>query len=114
MLQYYPQNRTGFMISEEIAEELGLLELYEHWKSDWDYDPFCMEFEEKFGVYPYSIKHFEYARGGEIQGLSGFEYDCTYVLFDEYDKESEKWDNMVSRLQERGILFEDGRWSELG
>jgi len=114
-MQYYPQNKTGFMISEEIAEELGLLELYEHWTSEWDYEPFCMEFEEKFGIHPYNIKHFEYSRGGEVQGLSGFEYDCTYVLFENYDKEDEKWGSMVQKLQnEHGVFFEGGTWSELG
>ena len=113
-MQYYPQNKTGFLITEDIAEELGLRELYEHWESEWDYDPFCMEFEEKFGVYPDRIQHFECERGGEVQGLSGFDYDCTYVLFSDYDKKNEKWDYMVQKLQEQNILFEDGRWSELG
>ena len=114
-MQFYPQSKTGFAISESVAEELGLATEYEAWQDDYDYDEFCNAFGEKFGVAPDRITHFEYERGGYVQGLSGFDWNQTYVLFDDYNKNSDNWRPMKEKAEgDFGLIFEHGVWSELG
>jgi len=113
-MQHYPMSAVGFAIDEEVAKQLGLSHEYEVWDSEWDYDSFCMEFDYLYGVYPDKIQRFEYSRGGEVQGLSGFEYDCTYVIFDESRVGTEEWLSMLHKLEEHQVFIEEGSWSELG
>ena len=93
-MQLYPQKNKGFVIDYDLAEAI----------------------EEKFGVEPERVRHFEYARGGAIQSLQGFDYDATYVLFDEYTERSSpaEWENLVSILEEEDVDIVEGTWAEIG
>ena len=35
-MQFYPQSRKGFIINEDVAEQLGVLEEYLIWENDYD------------------------------------------------------------------------------
>lgn len=115
-MQFYPQHYFGFQLDDEVAAELGLLEEYEDAQANWRHeDMFFEAFEEKFGVYPEKFQDTTYRRGGEIQGLEGFEWDTTYLCFDPDSRDSNAWTEMENRLQtETTITLQEGRWSELG
>ena len=114
-MQFYPQSKTGFAISESVAEALGLADEYVMWQKGYDHIEFCNAFEERFGVQPDNITHFEYTRGGYVQGLSVFDWDQTYVLFGDYNKGNDNWEPMKEKIEgDFGFIFENGTWSELG
>ena len=114
-MQFYPQSKTGFAISESVAEALGLADEYVMWQKGYDHVEFCNAFGERFGVQPDNITHFQYTRGGYVQGLSGFDWDQTYVLFDDYNKGNDNWEPMKEKIEgDFGFTFENGTWSELG
>ena len=113
-MQVYSQTSKGFPIDTELANELGLLDEYLIWEEEYNTEPFCAAFEEKFGVAPMDLKRFEYAREGYIKSLTGFDWDETYVIFDEPMEEMAEWDCMVRELEkELDILVEEGSWSEV-
>jgi len=39
-MQYYPKTMKGLLLNEAVAEQLGLLEEYQLYQEDYDYDPF--------------------------------------------------------------------------
>jgi hypothetical protein len=104
-MYFSPRSANGFKINDEIAQQIGLFEEFRIYADDWDYDPFCFAFKEKYNTEPDEIKFFEYERGGYIQGLEGFEYDEFYVLFSDHGD--------LSGLP-IDIEVEYGEWSELG
>ena len=71
-------------------------------------------FEEKYGVEPYKFADTTYALGGYVQGLSGFDWDKTYVCFDPTQVGDDRWNKMIEALKEMDISIEEGHWSELG
>ena len=115
-MQFYPQKSKGFIIDYDLAEQLEILNELLVWEEEWDDTALLEAFGEKFGVEPERVRSFEYSRGGEVQGLQGFDYDITYILFDEYTEKScpEEWDNLISILEEKDIDVIEGSWAELG
>lgn len=131
-MQFYPQSMLGFAIDEERAKELGLEEYYQIWVEDGDHEPFCIEYETQFGIYPQKIQHFGYEHSGDVevlqdldiqplahtsgyvQSLDGFEYNNTYVLFSDGEMENSNWLPMLQRLEDDYQIFlEEGNWLEL-
>jgi len=49
-----------------------------------------------------------------VQGLSGFDWDKTYVCFDPAQAGDDRWKKMIAALEEMDIVVEEGHWSELG
>ncbi len=104
-MYFSPRTANGFKIDEGIAEQIGLQEEFGLYLEDYDYDPFCLAFTEKYKAEPEEIKFFEWERGGYIQGLEGFEYDQYYVIFE--------GETDLSGLPIE-IEVEYGEWAELG
>jgi hypothetical protein len=115
-MQFYPQSNKGFVIDHDLADNFGILDEYLIWEEEYNEAPLLETFEEKFGVGPDRVRYFEYSRGGEVQGLQGFEYDLTYVLFDKYSEKiySKEWEKFTNILEEHDIDLIEGSWSELG
>ena len=115
-MQFYPQNRKGFIINEDVAEQLGVLEEYLIWENDYDEEILLERFEELHNVLPDRLRSFEWRRGGEVQGLQGFEYDVPYLVFNDDVAEDykEDWENLSALLEENDVEVVDGFWSELG
>ena len=81
-MQFYPQRKKGFIFNEDVAEELGVLNEYQMYQEDYDYDPLIEAFNQKFGLEPEYPKHFKWEKGGYVHGLQGFDWDTEYLLFD--------------------------------
>ena len=115
-MQYYPMRKKGFIFNEDVAEQLGLLEEYKLYQEDYDYDPLNEAFNEKFGVEPEYPKHFEWEKGGYVQGLQGFDWDVEYLLFDDWsiEQSADAWDKFTTTMEEMDIEIFEGSWSELG
>lgn len=115
-MQFYPQKSKGFIIDYDLAAELEILNELLLWEEEYNELPLIEAVEEKLGVEPERVRYFEYVRGGEVQGLQGFDYHSTYILFDEYsEKESpQEWENLVKILEERDVDLIEGSWAELG
>jgi hypothetical protein len=112
-MQYYPQHFFGFSIDGQTAAKLQLTEAFDTYEMSYEEDGFFEGFEEKFGIDPYQFADTTYERGGYVQGLTGFDWDRTYVCFHPTTTGGEKWKKMVAALQELSIDIEEGRWSQL-
>tara|TARA_R110000824_G_scaffold32156_5_gene104011 strand:+ start:3305 stop:3646 length:342 start_codon:yes stop_codon:yes gene_type:complete len=113
-MQYYPQHYFGFVVDNNIAEKLHLNEAYDEYEMSYEEDGFFEGFEKKFGIEPYKFTDTTYERGGYVQGLSGFDWDRTYVCFAPSQVGGDKWNDMISTLEKLGVPVEEGHWSELG
>jgi len=116
-MQFRVRDAVGFELNEEVAEELGLLEEFQTWKKTYNTTDFSAAMEEKYKLPDYtepSIYEFKYERGGEIQGLEGFDWDKTYCWFFSDDTKQKGWKPFANRLKKKGIVLESARWSELG
>lgn len=115
-MEYYPQSKKGFVINEEVAEQLGVLEEYLIWENDYDEEILLERFEELHNVLPDRLRSFEWRKGGYVQGLQGFEYDVPYLVFcdDVAEDYKEDWEKLSALLEENDIEVVDGFWSELG
>jgi hypothetical protein len=112
-MQYHPQHYFGFAVDNKIAEKLHLNEAFDIYEMSYDEDDFFDGFQKKFGIEPYKFADTTYERGGYVQGLSGFEWDKTYLCFDPSQIGGSKWKKMLNYLENAGIALEEGRWSEL-
>ena len=112
-MQIRPVRKKGFIFNEDVAEDLGILNEYRMWEEDYDYTPLIEIFNEKFGVEPEYPKRFD---RDYVQGLQGFDWDVTYLLFDSYLEKAyaDEWDKFTSNLEEMDIDLIEGSWSELG
>ena len=115
-MQFYPKTMRGLVFNEDVAEQLGLLEEYQLYQEDYDYDPLNEAFNEKYGVEPEYPKHFEWRKGGYVQGLQGFDWDTEYLLFEEWVIEQcpEEWEKFIATMEEMDIDVIEGSWAELG
>ena len=115
-MEYYPQRNKGFAIDYDLAEELEIADEFLEWEEGSNDAALLEIFEEKYGVEPEKVTLFEYARGGYVQGLQGFDYDATYVLFDTHTETTnpEEWDNLISILEDKDVDVIEGSWAELG
>ena len=113
-MQYYPQHYYGFAVDNNVAEKLQLNEAFDNYEMSYDEGAFFDGFEERYGVEPYKFADTTYERGGYVQGLSGFDWDKTYVCFDPTQTGDDRWNKMITALEEVGIFVEEGHWSELG
>ena len=115
-MEYYPQRKKGFIFNEDVADQLGILEEYQIYQNDYDYDPLIEVFNQKFGVEPEYPKYFKWEKGGYVQGLQGFDWDTEYLLFDTYVEQQypDEWDKFINSLEEMDIDLIEGSWSELG
>jgi hypothetical protein len=115
-MQYYPQRSKGFVIDYDLAEELGIENEFLEWEEEQNELPLREMFEERFGVEPERIATFEYDGGRPVQGLQGFEYDATYVLFDNSTEElyPHDWDKLINALEEKDVDIIEGSWAEMG
>ena len=110
-MEYYAQRNKGFAIDYDLAEELDIADEFLEWEAGGNDAPLLEIFEEKFGVEPEKVTSFEDA----VQGLQGFDYDATYVLFDPYAEEAspERWDILISILEEKDVDVIEGSWAEV-
>jgi len=113
-MQYYPQHYYGFEVNGTVAEQLKLTEAFDAYEMSYDEEGFFEGFEKKFGIEPYKFADTTYERGGYVQGLSGFDWDKTYVCFDPTQVGDDRWEKLLDVLDELGIDIEEGQWSELG
>jgi hypothetical protein len=113
-MQYYPQHYFGFAVNGTVAEKLQLNEAYDTYEMSYDEEGFFDGFEKKFGIEPYKFADTTYEKGGYVQGLSGFDWDKTYICFDPTQVGGQKWIQMMETLDALDIAVEEGRWSELG
>ena len=115
-MQYYPQSRKGFVIDYDLAEQLNFLDEFVLWEEEYNELPLMEVIEEKLGVEPIGVQHFEYVRGGYVQGLQGFDYDTSYILFDQDSEQiyPEEWETLINTLEENDVNVVHGSWAELG
>tara|TARA_R110000824_G_scaffold142003_7_gene308905 strand:- start:10 stop:351 length:342 start_codon:yes stop_codon:yes gene_type:complete len=113
-MHYYPQHYFGFAVDGKVAEKLQLNEAYDTYEMSYDEEPFFDGFEAKFGVEPYKFADTTYQRGGYVQGLTGFEWDKTYICFMPTQAGDDRWEQMLEVLSTFNISVEEGYWSELG
>ena len=112
-MQYHPQERRGFVIDLELADTMGLLNEFVIWEDTGDDEIFCVAFEEKYGIYPDKLESFQPNRLEDILNLNGFEWDKTYVLFEEYQNNTIDWEKMVDFLEDEDVNLDYGSWAEL-
>ena len=112
-MQYVPQHYFGFAVDGETAEKLSLTEAFDLYEMSYDEGDFFDQFVEKYGIEPFKFADTTFERGGYVQGLSGFDWDKTYVCFAPSQTGDDKWKKMLSALKERDVIVEEGRWSEL-
>jgi hypothetical protein len=115
-MRYYPKNAVGFEINEEVAEVLGpaVSELYESWENDAFDDELFEAIEEEHGVTPMRVGALNESRGGEVQGVNGFDNDTMYLFFDVEEQDEDKWAKFVQFLEDNDIYTTEGSWSQLG
>ena len=113
-MHFYPQRFLGFVVDEEVAQQLDLLSAFNSYEMSYEEDDFFDQFEDKFGIIPYQFTDTTYEKGGYVQGLQGFDWDNTYVCFHPATAGDERWNNMVSQLEKLGIPVQEGSWSQLG
>ncbi len=115
-MQFYPQKSKGFVIDYDLAEELELTDELLLWEEEFNELPLIEAIEERFGVEPERVRHFEDPRGEQVEGLQGFDHDSTYVLFDEYTEREcpGEWENLMKILEEKDVDLIEGSWAELG
>ena len=113
-MQYYPQHYYGFEINDTVAEQLQLTEAYDTYEMSYDEESFFEGFVNKFGIEPYKFADTTFERGGYVQGLTGFEWDKTYLCFATTQVGDDRWEKMIEALSELDIDIEEGQWSELG
>jgi len=113
-MHHSPQHYLGFILDSTVAAKLQLTEAFDAYEVSYDEDGFFEGFENKYGIEPYKFTDTTYERGGYVQGLQGFKWDNTYVCFHPASAGDDKWNTMVSELEELGIPIEEGRWSQLG
>jgi len=113
-MQFYPQSNKGFVIDHRLAEEFEILDELLIWEEEYNELPFFEVFEEKFGLEPDKICHFDFTTDDFIQSLQGFEYDLTYILFDNTIDNycPEEWENLLTQLEEYDIDLIEGSWVE--
>ena len=54
-MHYYPQHFLGFVVNEEVAEQLELTEAFNIYEMSYDEDEFFDQFEDRFGIPPYQF-----------------------------------------------------------
>tara|TARA_A100001015_G_C15025200_1_gene730104 strand:+ start:2594 stop:2935 length:342 start_codon:yes stop_codon:yes gene_type:complete len=113
-MQFYPQHYYGFAVNNDVAERLQLNEAFDEYEMTYDEMPFFESFETKFGIEPDKFADTTYEKGGYVQGLSGFDWDRTYICFDPSQASGEKWEKMINALSDVDIDIEEGHWSQLG
>lgn len=117
-MHFSPRSAYGFKIDEDTAENLGLRDEFAKWKKDGDESAFADAFRSKFkppeGYYDIYIREFQYERGGEVQGLSGFDWNQTYVTFDDIRPTAKGWRPFSKKMSSKyDIYFEEGEWTQL-
>jgi len=113
-MQYHPQHYFGFAVDGSVAEKLQLNEAFDVYEMSYDEGDFFDGFENRFGIEPYKFADTTYERGGYVQGLIGFDWDKTYLCFDPAQVGDDRWNQMISTLDQLGGEIEEGKWSELG
>jgi len=113
-MQYYPQHYYGFEVNDTVADQLQLAEAFDTYEMSYDEESFFEGFEKKFGIEPYKFADTTFERGGYVQGLTGFEWDKTYLCFATTQAGDDRWEKMLETLNDVGIDIEEGHWSELG
>lgn len=114
-MRYYPKNAVGFEINEEVADILGptILELFESWDG-YAYDEELFdEIASEHGVVPMRVGLLNESRGGEVQGVSGFDNDTKYLFFDIEEQDEENWPSFLQFLENNDITLTEGSWSQL-
>lgn len=118
-MYYSPRKAIGFQIDENLAEEMGLLEEFKQWRKDGNEEPFAKGFKAKFkppGEYlDIYIQEFVAERGGEVQGLHGFDYGTPYVYFPDIKRTEKGWRPFIKKMEGKflGLYFADAEWSQL-
>jgi len=136
-MEYYPVHKIGFEFTDENMnyfldyfdpEELEEGEVPRTARMDWEgsfgdisCNKACSEFEMEFIDFIWNhlqedceIRSYEWRKGGYIQGLSGFEYDKTYLTFEAPEDGNERL-QLCRELEERfGLPMIEATYSELG
>lgn len=118
-MQFRARSVVGFEVTPEVLEALGeeAKEAFESWKKNYDTDSFAGFLAESFKLPEFTdvyIASFEYWRGGEIQGLEGFEWGKTYCYFRADDTKRKGWKPFATKLKKKDIVLESAQFSELG
>lgn len=116
-MRYYPRSAVGIEMTPEIAVSLQISEEYEAWTEEESVDnadAIMGKIEEIYGVSVYNFLTLEEKRGGEIQGLTGFNSGCTYLLFEPEVRSLSGWRRIRSRVKKAGGSVNNGAWSQLG
>jgi len=111
-MRFFSKERKGFAIDPDLAEALDLLEEYLAWEEEHTCISFCSAFEEKYGVLPEAVKLFDYDEVDTIKDLCGFEWDRSYVLFEDYQEGTADWEKLAEILEEEDVSIDYGNWSE--
>ena len=114
-MQFYTQKSKGFAINYELAEQLEILNELLLWEEEFNQLPLLEAIEERFGVEPERVCSFESLEDAEVHGLQGFDYDATYVLFDDYAEKAtpDEWDALITILEDNDTDIIEGSWAEL-
>ena len=115
-MEYHQVRSKGFAIDQDLAENLSMSDELFSWEEDLNPFPFFEAFEEKFNFSPFAIKIFgmETSHDGALETLQGFDYDLTYVLFDESVDTyfSDEWHQLVNFLEAHDTEMIEGGWVE--
>ena len=136
-MEYYPVHKIGFEFTDENINYF--LDWYdpEEWEEgeepqtarmDWEssFGDFscnkaCNEFEMEFIDFIWDqlqedgeLRSYKWRKGGYIQGLSGFQYDATYLTFEAPSDGDERL-KLCRKLEKRfGLPMIEATYSELG
>lgn len=84
---------------------------------DWSGDHYDQDVIDAFincyGVEPMWVGELTEERGGEISGVSGFDYG-EYVIFNVNEQDEKMWQAFLKKLEENNISLVEGAWSQLG
>jgi len=110
-MQFYPRSVMGVEWDDDFVSTLVEWDEEEHGEfdvSDWSHrETFQELLYDNHGV-DASIQEFEWVKGGYVQGLTGLNWDTTYLIV-------ERDQGYEDVLQEKlNVELEPGSYSELG
>jgi len=112
-MRYVPMNAVGIELNDAVAEALGITEAWEEWQGWEDDEDILGALEENHSVTAWKLKSFREEKGGETTGISGFEDDTVYILFDPDDTRDPRWVEFSKKCAEAGSEAIEGSWAQL-
>jgi hypothetical protein len=106
-------NAVGIELNDAVAETLGITDLWEAWDGWEDDEDILGTLAENYSVNPWRLKKFREEKGGETTGISGFEDNVVYILFDTDDTRDPNWVEFSKKCAEAGSESVEGSWAQL-